>query len=86
MVFHAEKFDKKTSYMLLKNILDKAKEVISVVTEAKDEEWTAAPPTEVRAVLGHWLVAAYRHFLSIICLCEEHDLSVVARGSLSPDI
>jgi hypothetical protein len=78
LVFLIESFDENSAHELLANVLEKAKEVIGVVTEAYNEVWTAAPPTEVRAVFGVWLVEAYRHFLSTIYLCEEHDLSVVA--------
>jgi hypothetical protein len=78
LTFSTERFDEASSYRLLGEVLDKAKEVISVVTEAYKEEWTKNPSTSVRAVLGHWLVSAFRHFRAIITLCEEQDLSMVA--------
>ncbi len=77
LVFCVEKIDESSAHELLTVVLDKAKEVIGVVADTYKEEWTTAPSTEVRAVFGHWLVEAMRHFLATICLCEEHDLSVV---------
>lgn len=78
VTFCTERFDDASSYNLLGEVLDKAKEVITVVKEAYKEDWTKNPSTSVRAVLGHWLVSANRHFRAIITLCEKQDLSVVA--------
>lgn len=63
-------------------IVEKAKEVVGVVTGAYKDEWTKHPSKGVRIVFGHWLVNAVRHFHATILLCEgvlqkEHDLSVV---------
>jgi len=63
---------------LLCVVIAKAREVIGVVSDAYREEWTNKPSTGVRAVFGHWLVKAVRHFAAITILCEERDLSVLA--------
>lgn len=78
LTFIIERFDESTSKQVLEAIIEKAKEVVGVVTEAYKEEWTKHPSKGVRAVFGHWLVNAVRHFAATISLCEEHDLSVVA--------
>jgi hypothetical protein len=78
LTFRIKAFTESTAHELLDVVLEKAKEVIGVVTDANKEEWKNAPSTRVRAVFGHWLVNATRHFKATICLCEEHDLSVVA--------
>jgi hypothetical protein len=78
VVFNTEEYDEASAQKLLEVTLEKAKEVIGVVTDAYKEEWTTEPSTGVRAVFGHWLVSAKRHFSATIRLCEEPDLSVVA--------
>ena len=83
LTFIIERFDEATAQKLLHAIIEKAKEVVGVVAEAYKEEWTNNPSTGVRAVFGHWLVNAVRHFGAIITLCEgtlrkEHDLAIVA--------
>ncbi len=80
LTFIIERFDEPTAQKLLQTVINKAEEVVGVVTEAYKEEWTNNPSTLIRAVFGHWLVNAVRHFAAIIVLCEEHDLSVVANA------
>ena len=78
VVFNTEEFDEDSACKLLGVTLNKAEEVLVVVKDAFKEEWTTTPSTNVRAVFGHWQVEAMRHFLAIICLCKNHDLSIVA--------
>jgi hypothetical protein len=78
LVFRVEKMDEPTAHKLLGVVLYKTKEVIGVVADVYKEKWTTSPSTGIRAVFGHWFVNATRHFKAAICLCEEHDLSVVA--------
>jgi hypothetical protein len=76
--FCVDRYSESTARDLLREVIIKAREVIEVVSEAYKEEWTNKPSISVRAVFGHWLVKAARHFLAAIILCEERDLSVVA--------
>jgi hypothetical protein len=62
----------------LKKVLDVARETVSKVSDAYNQDWEENPSTVIRAVLGYWVVSALRHFVAIITLCEEHDLSMVA--------
>lgn len=55
-----------------------ARDNILAVTDAFTKDWEANPSTGVRALLGHWMVDAFRHIRALIALCEEQDLSMVA--------
>ena len=78
LTFNIERFSDDEARDLLGRVISKAREVISVVSSAYQEEWKNNPSTGIRAVFGHWLVQTVRHFAAVIILCEEDDLSVVA--------
>ena len=62
----------------LKNVVEVAREAVSNVSTAYNQDWQENPSTGIRAVLGFWVVSALRHFVAFITLCEVHDLSMVA--------
>ncbi len=62
----------------LKNVVEVAREIVSNVSSAYNQDWQENPSTGIRAVLGLWVVSALRHFVALITLCETHDLSMVA--------
>jgi len=64
--------------VLLKDAIHKARQTVSDVSDAFNCEWSRNPSTSVRAVLGYWMFTAIRHFVALITLCEENDLSMVS--------
>lgn len=76
--FNINNFDENRALALLNEVIEKANEVIHVIGDAFRGDWTKDPTTAVRAVFGHWLVNAFRHFRATIILCKEFGLSSVA--------
>jgi hypothetical protein len=72
--------DESVAEDLLSDVIEKAEEVIGTVIDVKNGNWTNNPTTMVRAVFGHWIAKATIHFLAILKLCEDLELSVVAIG------
>ncbi|HCK65281.1 MAG TPA: hypothetical protein DHW49_03370 [Anaerolineae bacterium] len=77
LTFVIDRFDESTAQNLFKIVIEKAKEVRGIVTEAYKEEWKNDPSTNIRIVFVHWLAKAVRHFSAAITLCEKNDLSVI---------
>lgn len=62
----------------LQGVINIAREAVSKVSNAYNQEWKNNPSTGIRAVLGYWVMNALRHYSAITVLCEENDLSMVA--------
>lgn len=76
LTFKIDLFNESSAYDLLRRVIENARQVIGAVSDLY--KWTNNPSLNVRAVFGHWIVKAMRHFCAITILCEERDLSVVA--------
>lgn len=77
LTFQIEKFTEETSIAMKDEVINKAKEVLDVISEELKKDWSNKPSTKVRMVYGHWFFNAYRHFRASIILCQEFDLSIV---------
>ncbi len=78
LTFFTENYSENSAHILLNAIIDKAREIFSIISSVYRENWANNPPNYVRKALGCWMVNASRHFCASIILSENYDLSLMA--------
>ena len=73
-----QSFSEAQARQLLEEAKSQAGELMHRFADAFRSEWTHNPATSVRAVLGFWILKAYRHLRAAISLADSYDLTKVA--------
>ncbi len=76
--FKIESYSESEAFDLLHNTIAMSREVISNIVISFKGDWEDCRSTNIRMVMGHWIVKAVRLLMTLTVLCEERDLSVNA--------
>lgn len=76
--FKIESYSESEAFDLLQKTIAKSREFISNIVITFKGDWEDCLSTNIRMVMGHWIVKAVRLLVTLTVLCEERDLSVNA--------